>query len=87
MAPQRVIDQPNQFRNNEDIGGQNILTPLTVQEEAPARENIPADEQKEDKELTPLRTMMEESDDNLASFRNASTFIHANSSKEKYTDT
>ena len=74
MAPQRVIEQPSQFRNNEDIGAQNILTPLTVQEEAPvAKENIPEEEQKEDKELTPLRTMMEEGDDNLASFRNAST--------------
>ena len=72
MAPQRVIEQPNQFRNNEDIGGQNILTPLTVQED-----ELKADEQKEDKELTPLRTMLEEGDDNLASFRNASTFNNA----------
>ena len=79
MAPQRVIEQPNQFRNNEDIGAQNILTPLTVQEEAPApgKGDIPTEEQKEDKELTPLRTMMEEGDDNLASFRNTSTFNNA----------
>ena len=74
MAPQRVIEQPTQFRTSEEMGTQNILTPLSVQEEAPVDKG-------EDKELTPLRTMMdmETGDDNLASFRNASTISNENS--------
>ena len=78
MTPQRVEDlPPTQFRNSEDPGLENILTPLTVQQEnhddVRAGEEDKNDDQKE--ELTPLRTMMEdeEKDDNLNSFRNILT--------------
>ena len=52
---------------------------LLIQDAVPIEGNNKGEEQKEDNELTPLRTMMDMDmgDDNLASFRNASTIFYS----------